>query len=116
METVTSLLIETGVLCVAGTMSTCAACELSMSEQERCGRFQKASHENRCMYLVFGEYCDSMLAQAASRGHIEPIRRAKKIHKIRFRNDGEIERRRTEKNRSLERKEIRSKRRSQHDL
>ena len=61
--------------CVSnGGMSVCSATNLRIKEeklntQEKCKHFIKASHEQRCMWEVFGEYCWSIKAQnAASKG------------------------------------------------
>ena len=99
----TQLLMETGVLCVPGLMSTCAACCDPMSEQERCRSFEKATNLDRCMHLVFGEFCDSMIAQAAARGQVVPFRKKK----YRYEEDDEQDRREVERKRSIQRREIR---------
>jgi len=108
-----SLLMETGVLCVSGMMSTCAGCGDHLLQQ-RCGKYEKATHANRCMYLVFDEYCDNHLAQATALGNVVPMRTPKK-RLIKHRDEGEFERRRTEKDRSLQRKKIRLRRRSSNE-
>jgi hypothetical protein len=70
------LLLVTGVLCVEGTMSTCA-CPDDPSSQEMCGKFEKATRCSRCMYLTFDKYCTSPKAQAISNGHRKPRRKIK---------------------------------------
>lgn len=99
------LLLATGVLCLEGPMSTCAGFD-SQRCQEGCGQYEKASFENRCMYLMFDEYCDSVDAQAASRGHVIPMKR-----KVKIRDKDEYLRRRSERDRSEQRREIRIRRR-----
>ena len=48
-------------LCKKGFMSVCSG--ENASEQEKCTFYDKASHENRCMYFIFNEYCDCLKAQ-----------------------------------------------------
>ena len=47
-------------------MSICTAED--PRQQERCRFFEKSSHEQRCMYLIFDEYCDCLKAQMKSEG------------------------------------------------
>ena len=111
MET-QALLMETGVLCVPGIVSTCAACLEPMSVQKRCNQFEKGTEVNRCMYLVFGEFCDSMIAQATARGQVIPFKAKPKRKKKRMiRNPDELARREDERRRSIFRKNLREKRR-----
>lgn len=97
MET-QSLLMETGVLCVpnGGGCSGCAGADCHYTQQ-RCRRYEKATDFNRCMYLVFEEYCDNHLAQATANGHVIPIRRKKKRL---IRDEDEYDRRLREKKRT----------------
>ena len=48
-------------LCIAGMMSTCRG--ETNKEQRDCKFYEKATHENRCMYFIFEEYCDCIEAQ-----------------------------------------------------
>ncbi len=106
-----TLLQETGVLCVQGMMSTCAGCD-SQRTQERCGLYEKATHHNRCMSLVFDEYCDSVAAQAASQGDYVPMKRKLAAP---IRDEDEYYRRQQERDRAMSRKKIRIRRRSADD-
>ena len=45
-------------------MSICTAED--PRQQEKCRFFEKSSHEQRCMYLIFDEYCDCLKAQMHS--------------------------------------------------
>jgi len=56
-----SLLYESPNLCKKGLMSVCSA--ENKTEQEKCVFYEKASHEDRCMYFIFDEYCDCLKAQ-----------------------------------------------------
>lgn len=48
--------------CVSeGVISECSATKFD--EQKKCGYYEKASSENRCMFRVMGEFCDSVRAQ-----------------------------------------------------
>jgi cupin superfamily acireductone dioxygenase involved in methionine salvage len=47
--------------CKKDKMSICTAKD--SKQQERCSFFEKSSHENRCMYFIFDEYCDCLNAQ-----------------------------------------------------
>lgn len=87
------LLVETGVLCVPGIMSTCAGFE-DLGCQGRCGAFDKAPNFDRCTHLVFGEFCTSVIAQAASRGQVIPFRKPRRINREENRERREQERRR----------------------
>jgi hypothetical protein len=42
-------------------MSVCTAEDAK--QQEECCFFVKSSHEPRCMYFIFDEYCDCLKAQ-----------------------------------------------------
>ena len=35
----------------------------SYDGQEKCRHYLKSTHFNRCMFLVFGEFCDCLIAQ-----------------------------------------------------
>jgi hypothetical protein len=74
-------------------MSTCAAYD-DLRCQGRCGAFDMALKFDRCTHLVFGEFCDSVLAQAASRGQIIPFRKKRKINQEENHERREQERRR----------------------
>ncbi len=47
--------------CKQEAMAVCTAG--SKAEQTNCIFYEKASFENRCMYEVFGEFCDNVKAQ-----------------------------------------------------
>ena len=47
--------------CKKGVMSVCTA--RSVDDQQKCKFYQKSSHSDRCMYLIFGKYCDCLDAQ-----------------------------------------------------
>jgi hypothetical protein len=51
--------------CKKEKMSICTAED--STQQEKCSFFEKSSHEKRCMYLIFDEYCDCLKAQLHSR-------------------------------------------------
>lgn len=103
------LLLVTGVLCVPGLMSTCA-CSGSHEDQKVCGQYEKATHEHRCMYEVFDRFCDNTDAQYTARG-FEPVMKPKKKLRLKFRDPDERQRRDVERNRSVQRKRIRERRR-----
>jgi hypothetical protein len=50
--------------CKKDKMSVCTAED--PRQQEKCSFFEKSSHEQRCMYLIFDEYCDCLKAQMHS--------------------------------------------------
>jgi hypothetical protein len=50
--------------CKKDMMSVCTAED--SRQQEKCSFFEKSSHEQRCMYLIFDEYCDCLKAQMQS--------------------------------------------------
>jgi hypothetical protein len=50
--------------CKKETMSVCTA--ENSKQQEKCSFFEKSSYEQRCMYLIFDEYCDCLRAQLQS--------------------------------------------------
>ena len=52
--------------CKKEKMSICTAED--PRQQEKCCFFEKSSHEQRCMYLIFDEYCDCLKAQMKSEG------------------------------------------------
>jgi len=56
-----SLLYESQNLCRKELMSVCSV--ENKAEQEKCEFYERASYENRCMYFIFGEYCDCLKAQ-----------------------------------------------------
>lgn len=47
--------------CKKERMSICTAED--PAQQEKCSFFEKSSYEQRCMYLIFDEYCDCLKAQ-----------------------------------------------------
>jgi len=47
--------------CKKERMSICTAKD--SAQQEKCSFFEKSSYEQRCMYLIFDEYCDCLKAQ-----------------------------------------------------
>jgi hypothetical protein len=47
--------------CKKDKMSVCTAEDAK--QQEECCFFVKSSHEPRCMYFIFDEYCDCLKAQ-----------------------------------------------------
>lgn len=47
-------------------LTGCKGC--SMLEQEKCKFFVKASYDQRCLHLVFDEYCDCSKAQDWAKG------------------------------------------------
>jgi hypothetical protein len=47
--------------CRKGAMSVCTA--TSVDEQKKCRYYQRSSYSDRCMYLIFGKYCDCLDAQ-----------------------------------------------------
>lgn len=55
--------------CKKDRMSICTAKDCR--QQEKCSFFKKASHEQRCMYLIFDAYCDCLKAQAQSNGQVD---------------------------------------------
>jgi hypothetical protein len=48
--------------CVYDKISCCHACDLP-KEQKKCRHYDKARFLERCMYLRFDKYCDSLKAQ-----------------------------------------------------
>jgi hypothetical protein len=50
--------------CKKDKMSVCTAED--SKQQEKCSFFEKSSHEYRCMYFIFDEYCDCLKAQIQS--------------------------------------------------
>lgn len=55
--------------CKAGRMSTCSADDLK--QQPVCNFYEKSQNANRCMYFIFGEYCDCLKAQMHSEQGIQ---------------------------------------------
>jgi hypothetical protein len=51
--------------CKSDVMSMCKAG--SEGEQRRCKFYKKSSHSDKCMYLVFDEFCECLEAQLATR-------------------------------------------------
>jgi hypothetical protein len=47
--------------CRKEQMSICTAED--PKQQESCSFFEKSSYDHRCMYFIFGEYCDCLKAQ-----------------------------------------------------
>lgn len=47
--------------CKKEKMSICTAED--PKQQEKCSFFEKSSHQHRCMYFIFDEYCDCLNAQ-----------------------------------------------------
>jgi hypothetical protein len=39
-------------------------------EQQKCRHYKKSTHFNRCMFLVFDNYCDSLAAQQDRNGQL----------------------------------------------
>ena len=60
--------------CKRDTMSICTAA--SESEQINCKSYKKSSFSDRCMYLIFDEYCDCLDAQIVTQ---QPQRSVKEI-------------------------------------
>ena len=50
--------------CKRDTMFICTAA--SESEQKNCKFYKKSSFTDKCMYFMFGEYCDCLEAQLAT--------------------------------------------------
>ena len=46
-----------------GPVSFCRVAKKSIDVQSSCTYFEKARYADRCMYLVFDEYCDNLYAQ-----------------------------------------------------
>ena len=55
--------------CKIDIVSICTAA--SESEQKKCKFYKKSSFSDKCMYLVFDEYCDCMEAQVATQQEIQ---------------------------------------------
>ena len=47
--------------CKKGAMSICTA--NNEKQQTDCGFYEKSRNANRCMYYIFEEYCDNLMAQ-----------------------------------------------------
>ncbi len=47
--------------CKPEQISTCTAAD--QKEQAGCTFYEKCRHAERCMYFIFGEYCDCLKAQ-----------------------------------------------------
>mgnify|MGYP001822637638 FL=1 len=56
-------------LCQRDVMSICTA--TGQSEQEKCRFYKKASFSDRCMYFMFGEYCDCLEAQMETQQEVQ---------------------------------------------
>jgi hypothetical protein len=52
---------STTSFCRKELMSVCTAC--SEAEQRHCCFYEKSRGSDRCMYFVFGEFCDCLNAQ-----------------------------------------------------
>jgi hypothetical protein len=50
--------------CHKGAMSICAA--NNEKQQTDCGFYEKSRNANRCMYYIFEEYCDNLMAQISA--------------------------------------------------
>jgi hypothetical protein len=61
---VIEMLKEELCFCKRDVMSICTAD--SKSDQKNCKFFQKSSFTDRCMYLMFDEFCDCLEAQVAT--------------------------------------------------
>jgi len=57
-------------LCRKDFMFICTAA--SESEQKKCKFYKKSSISDRCMYFVFGEYCDCLEAQKETQLEVPP--------------------------------------------
>ena len=60
---------EKSCFCKREFMSICTAA--SESEQKKCKFYKKSSFSDKCMYLMFGEYCDCLEAQLATQQKIQ---------------------------------------------
>jgi hypothetical protein len=61
--------IEKLCFCKIDIVSICTAA--SESEQKKCKFYKKSSFSDKCMYLMFDEYCDCMEAQIATQQKIQ---------------------------------------------
>ena len=57
--------------CKIDIVSICTAA--SQSEQKKCKFYKKSSFSDKCMYLMFDQYCDCMEAQVATQQEIQKI-------------------------------------------
>ena len=61
--------IERSCFCKRDMMSICTAA--NEREQKNCKFYKKSSFSDRCMYFMFGEYCDCLDAQIATQQGIQ---------------------------------------------
>jgi len=60
-----SLLHEKKSFCHVNLMSICTAKD--NEERKGCEFYEKSSITDKCMYFIFGEYCDCLKAQIKAR-------------------------------------------------